>query len=123
MSVEQMAFDAKALSETKRQVSWLSPSLRRLLRPCFGPMAYRRGIFFCDLQLRDSSRFTRDSLLVNTAYIKRSDIQPNCLFFQRAGALARTRHRRSPNAPAKIQKLFKMAKNRNFNFILTQGDS
>ena len=40
-TVEQMAFDAKALSETKRQVSWLSLPFRHLLRH-LSPMAFRR---------------------------------------------------------------------------------
>lgn len=34
-----MAFDAKALSETNRQVSWLSHPIQHLLRRLLSPMA------------------------------------------------------------------------------------
>lgn len=106
LSVEQMAFDAKALSETNRQVSWLSPSFRHLLRRCLRPMAFCRRENFCDLQLRDSSRFARDSLLA-TLFTGRNLIVH---FFQSAVADVRTLFKYLANAAAKVIYFYGLAK-------------
>jgi hypothetical protein len=81
-----------------------SPSIPRLLRH-FCPMALRRKIVNCDLQLRDSSRFARDSLLA----VLFDRTEPDCLFFQSAVALICIRYHRSVNADAKIRQLYGLA--------------
>ena len=44
--MEQMAFDAKALSKTKRQVSWLSQSIRHLLRLYYVQWHIAEGLLY-----------------------------------------------------------------------------
>jgi hypothetical protein len=68
-------------------------------------MAYRRRSFACDLQLRDSSRFARDSLLATPFY----GAEPNCSFFQSAVALVPMWYLHISNAFAKIRKSYRKA--------------
>ena len=93
-----MAFDAKALSKTSRQVSWLSPSFRRLLRQKMSNDLLPEGIV-SDLQLRDSSRIARDSLLA--AHFAGQNLHEN--IFQSTVALTGMQHGSPVNAVAKIQ--------------------
>jgi hypothetical protein len=60
---EQLAFDAKALSRTKKAGILAFTIISAPSQTLFQSNGISPTIIFCDLQLRDSSRFPRDSLL------------------------------------------------------------